>query len=76
MTDAKLLSQIRRKRITGKAASVAASYSELEAVYKELKTAHALMRKIGCIVIRTDNRAIEETAQEILRYYENAHPQF
>ena len=26
-------------------------------------------------VTGTDNRAIEETAQEILRYYENAHPQ-
>jgi regulator of PEP synthase PpsR (kinase-PPPase family) len=26
------------------------------------------MRRIGCIVIRTDNRAVEETAQEILRY--------
>lgn len=33
------------------------------------------MRKLGCIIVRTDNRAIEETAQEILRYYENAHPQ-
>ena len=33
------------------------------------------MRKLGCITVRTDNRAIEETAQEILRYYENTHPQ-
>ena len=29
----------------------------------------------GAIVIHTENRAVEETAQEILRYYERAHPQ-
>lgn len=38
----------------------------------ELKDARALMRKLGCIVIRTDNKAVEETAQEILKYYEAA----
>ena len=54
---------------------MAASYADLECVYQDLESARALMRKLGCIVIRTDNRAIEETAQEILRYYENAHPQ-
>ena len=32
------------------------------------------MRKLGCIVVRTDNKAVEETAREILRYYELAHP--
>ena len=32
------------------------------------------MRKLGCIVVRTDNRAIEETSQEILRYFTNLHP--
>jgi regulator of PEP synthase PpsR (kinase-PPPase family) len=26
------------------------------------------MRSIGCLVIRTDNRAIEEAAQEIIRH--------
>jgi regulator of PEP synthase PpsR (kinase-PPPase family) len=25
------------------------------------------MRKIGCLVVHTDNRAVEESAQEILR---------
>jgi [pyruvate, water dikinase]-phosphate phosphotransferase / [pyruvate, water dikinase] kinase len=28
------------------------------------------MRRLGCIVVRTDNRAVEETAQEIIRYLE------
>lgn len=73
--SAEVLADIRKKRL-GKATNVAASYADLECVYQDLESARALMRKLGCIVIRTDNRAIEETAQEILRYYENAHPQF
>ena len=73
--SAEILADIRKKRL-GKATNVAASYADLECVYQDLESARALMRKLGCIVIRTDNRAIEETAQEILRYYENAHPQF
>lgn len=34
----------------------------------------ALMRRLGCIVVHTEGRAVEETAQEILRYYERSHP--
>lgn len=75
MTTPELLSKIRKRRIQ-RAEHVASSYTELESVYSELEAAHDLMRKLGAIVIRTDNRAIEETAQEILRYYENAHPQY
>lgn len=69
-----ILADIRKRRL-GNASNVAASYADLECVYQDLESARALMRKLGCMVIRTDNRAIEETAQEILRYYENAHPQ-
>ena len=72
--SAEILSDIRKRRL-GNASNVAASYADLECVYQDLESARALMRKLGCMVIRTDNRAIEETAQEILRYYENAHPQ-
>lgn len=72
--SAEILSDIRKRRL-GNASNVAASYADLECVYQDLESARALMRKLGCIVIRTDNKAIEETAQEILRYYENAHPQ-
>lgn len=77
MTTPDVLVGIRKRRLgtSGKgAAMVAASYAEPEKVYQDLEEARALMRKIGCIVIRTDNRAVEETAQEILRYYEQAHP--
>ena len=72
--SAEILADIRKRRL-GTAANVAASYADLECVYQDLEKARALMRKLGCIVIRTDNRAIEETSQEILRYYESAHPQ-
>ena len=50
------------------------SYADPEYVYQDLEQARALMRKLGCIVVHTENRAVEETAQEILRYYERAHP--
>lgn len=69
-----ILADIRKRRL-GSASGVAASYADLECVYQDLEQARALMRRLGCIVVRTDNRAIEETAQEILRYYESAHPQ-
>ncbi len=43
-------------------------YAEREAIEKELEEARALMRRIGCLVVHTDNRAVEEAAQEILRH--------
>ena len=30
------------------------------------------MRRLGCIVIRTDGRAVEETSQVILGYFQRA----
>lgn len=72
VTTPEVLVGIRRRRL-GNAACVASSYADPEEVYRDLEKARSLMRKIGCIVIHTDNRAIEETAQEILRYYDLAH---
>lgn len=77
MTTPDVLVGIRQRRLgtSGRGAhTVAASYAEPEMVYQDLEEARALMRKLGCIVVRTDNKAVEETAQEILRYYELAHP--
>lgn len=75
MTTAEVLVGIRRRRL-GNARGVAASYADPEYVYQDLEQARALMRKLGCFVVHTENRAVEETAQEILRYYEQAHPSF
>lgn len=77
MTTPDILVGIRQRRLGGSgrlASAVAASYAEPEMVYQDLEEARALMRRLGCIVVRTDNKAVEETAQEILRYYELAHP--
>lgn len=63
-----LLASIRHRRL-GNAREVAGKYANLDYVHEDLREARALMRKLGCIVVRTDNRAVEETAAEILRYY-------
>ncbi|MEA5019450.1 MAG: pyruvate, water dikinase regulatory protein [Gordonibacter sp.] len=73
MTTPEVLVGIRQRRL-GNAGVVAKSYADPEYVYQDLDEARALMRKLGCIVVHTENRAVEETAQEILRYYERAHP--
>lgn len=75
VTSAEVLREIRQRRL-GNASGVAQEYADLNAVYEDLDKARALMRKLGCIVINTNNRAIEETAQEILRYYHVSFPQF
>lgn len=73
MTTPEVLVGIRQRRL-GKAAGIAGSYADPEKVYEDLEKARALMRKLGCIVIHTENRAVEETVQEILSYYMMTHP--
>lgn len=73
MTTPDVLVNIRKRRL-GNASVVASSYADPEYVYRDLEQARAFMRKLGCIVVHTENRAVEETAQEIFRYYERAHP--
>jgi regulator of PEP synthase PpsR (kinase-PPPase family) len=67
VTEPSVLLEIRRERMREFGAFVP-GYADREAVEQELEEARALMRQIGCIVIRTDNRAVEESAQEIIRY--------
>jgi hypothetical protein len=67
VTAASILVEIRRERMREMGAFVP-RYADREAIEEELEEARALMRRIGCIVVRTDNRAVEESAQEIIRY--------
>lgn len=67
IVDTKLLSGIRSARMA-ELGAYTRHYADPEWVERELEEARALMRRIGCIVIRTDDRAVEEAAQEILRY--------
>ncbi|MDO5334841.1 MAG: pyruvate, water dikinase regulatory protein [Coriobacteriia bacterium] len=75
MINAETLGGIRKRRL-GQALNLASSYADPEHIYQDLESARALMRKLGAIVVHTDNRAVEETAAEILRYYGIAHPQY
>ena len=65
MTNAELLIDIRQERMREMRTFVP-RYAEREAVEEELAEARALMRRLGCLVIRTDYRAIEEAAQDII----------
>lgn len=72
MSSPDILSDIRTRRIGG-AKQAAQGYADLEYVYTDLEKSRELMRRLGCYVIRTDKRAVEETAQEILKYYLRNH---
>lgn len=71
-SNAQLLSEIRYRNL-GNATEVAASYADIAYVQEDMDEARRFMRSLGCIVVHTDGRSIEETAQEILRYYSMAH---
>jgi regulator of PEP synthase PpsR (kinase-PPPase family) len=72
-SKAETLSSIRYKRL-GAAAEYASSYANIDSVQEDLDEARMLMLRLGAIIIKTDNRAIEETAQEVLRHYELSFP--
>ena len=77
MISPDVLIGIRQKRIkkaAGKMQLITKDYADPEYVYRDLDASRALMRRLGCIVIHTEGRAVEETAQEILRYYERTPP--
>lgn len=68
-----VLSSIRNERLGSlEARQVAGSYADPACIQEELDEARALMRKLGCIVVHTNGRAVEETAQIILGYFEQA----
>lgn len=67
VTSADVLLEIRSERMK-ELGTYVPGYAEREAVEAELQEARSLMRKLGCLVVRTDNRAIEEAAQEIIRH--------
>ncbi len=70
VTEPALLTEIRKQRLPE--LGYAGEYADPRAVREELRQARALMRKIGCVVVKTGDRAIEETAQDVLRHFECA----
>ncbi|MCX8007664.1 MAG: kinase/pyrophosphorylase [Coriobacteriia bacterium] len=69
VTSARVLQEIRTERMR-ELGTFVPRYADLEAIERELEEARAVMRRIGCIVVHTDNRAIEEAAQEVIRHLE------
>ena len=64
-----VISEIRDSRLGDDyARAVAVSYAEPESVRSELEEARALMKRLGCFVVRTDGKAIEESASEIIAH--------
>lgn len=67
ITSAEMLIEIRTARMSELGGWIP-GYAEREAVEREIDEARAVMRKIGCLIIRTEDRAIEETSREITGY--------
>lgn len=72
MSTPDVLEGIRQRRL-GTAGNIAGKYADLEYIYNDLERARSLMRKLGCYIIRTDGKAVEETAQEIISFYMRTH---
>lgn len=64
--DPIVLADIRKERALHLGAG-AVKYADLETIEEELSYARGIMRRLGCPVVTTTKRAIEETADEILR---------
>lgn len=69
VTNAETLMEIRTQRME-ELGTYVRGYAEREAVEVEMEEARAVMRRIGCLVVRTDGKAVEEAAQEIIRHLE------
>ncbi len=66
-TDA--LNAIRKERLKALGLPDTASYATTERIGIELKHAHEVMSRIGCVVIDVSNKAVEETASLILERF-------
>ncbi len=73
MSTPDVLAEIRRRRIGEKATILASEYADIDSIYEDLESSRDFMRQLGCIVVHTDGRAVEETAQRILDYYHTWH---
>lgn len=65
-TTKEVLNNIRRQRMIAYGLNPESSYSNMDSINKELQSADELFKKIGCLVINTANKSIEETATIIM----------
>ena len=64
-----VISDIRSTRLGDEyARSVAGSYADPAAISDEMTDAYRLMRRLGCFIVHTDSKSIEESAAEIIAH--------
>lgn len=61
------LNSIRKERLKNLGLTSEANYASFERILEELEYAEKIMKRIGCPVINVSNKAIEETADSILK---------
>lgn len=67
VTTVETIAPIRSQRLrTAQAQSAAGSYVDPDAIELEFAYARSLMKRLGCFVVHTDGKAIEESATEII----------
>ena len=66
--DPSVLNEIRRQRMISYGLNPDTTYSNMDSINKELASAQALYKKLGCYVINVAHRSIEETAALILEH--------
>lgn len=67
VTTVEAIAPIRVQRLgTAQAQSAAGSYADPDAIELEFAYARSLMKRLGCFVVHTDGKAIEESAIEII----------
>ncbi|WP_300411030.1 pyruvate, water dikinase regulatory protein [Lagierella sp.] len=62
------LNSIRKSRLQSLGLPANSSYSNLDRILLELEHAHSIMKRVGCPIIDVSERAIEETAEIIIRH--------
>ena len=67
VTTVEAIAPIRVQRLgSAQAQSAAGSYADPDAIELEFAYARSLMKRLGCFVVHTDGKAIEESATEII----------
>ena len=67
VTTVEAIAPIRVQRLgTAQAQSAAGSYADPDAIELEFAYARSLMKRLGCFVVHSDGKAIEESATEII----------
>lgn len=62
------LQELRRERLKSLGLPSSAEYASKERINEELQYAHGIMRQLGCPIIDVSTKAVEETADIIIRH--------